>query len=444
MPNARAPLQAARELLAKGDAQAAYRELTSLFSSGPDPLAESGLLPAAIGVLADVARSFGDAALAGKLDACCAAPDDPRALYDVAYGLYEQRQFAAGAALLYRANALAPGQRAIVTELAGCLEHQLRYGEAALVVDLSGLATADPLCAYLSGFSHVMAGDLDAPRERVRVLASATDSNLVFMREALEGILSRADAVLGAGIALDDRALSAWQAVVSGTALLHSSPHGYPDPMRGRYAYVSDSPGLEREGLERLKAVLAARSALPERVVAAPGRASRILAAAASRLFGVPRADWSASDTAPGLFVVWSMEEIEDRSFLQGLHDHRAGQTLFVHASSWTEPFAYAPDVTTFLHQSVANPWTGGAMRFDQDTKQVVRAPPDERSDDEIVAEILAAPPSDPSTTSVAEVLAIVRALDGAPAARRGGLARTSGKRLHQRAGGPVPSNRFL
>jgi hypothetical protein len=100
--------------------------------------------------------------------------------------------------------------------------------------------------------------------------------------------------------------------------------------------------------------------------------------------------------------------------------------------------------VTTFLHQTVTCPWTGGAMRVDPETRQVVRAPPDPRGDDAIAAEIVAANIIDPSVSPLDDVLAIVRALQGLPPDRGPGLARTGGKRLHQRAGGPVPSNRFL
>jgi hypothetical protein len=443
MPTPEASLNDARDLFARGDAQGAYRQLSMLFTSGPDPLAAPGALGEAVALLANVARSFGDAALAGKLDACARRPEDPKALYDIAYDFYEQRQFAASSALLYRANALWPGQAPVVAELAGSLEHQLRYGEAALVVELSGL-TNEPVCAYLNGFYRLMTGDLDVPRERVHILASATEPTLVFMREALVGMLARADAVRAAGIALDDHALTAWQGVLSGSVLLHSSPHGYPDPMRGRYAYVSDSPALEREGLERLKAVLATRQELPKRVVAAPDRASRILATAAAALFDVPRTDWSASDVAPGLVVAWSLETVGDDEFVTAMHDHRAAQPLFVHASSWTEPFAYAPDVTTLLHQSVTNPWTGGAPHIDPQTNQVAASPPDERNEQVIAQEILVAEIAEPSTTALAEVVNLARALDTVPAPQRGGLGRASGKRLHQRAGGPVPSNKFL
>lgn len=442
--DARAAIQSARELHHSGGSQDAYRSLSVLFGRGPLPVEDVDLFIEALSLLADLSRAFGASQLEVKLEVCRAQPDDPKALYDAAYDLYEQGQFAVGSALLYRANWLAPGTRPIVTELAGCLEQQLRYGEAALMVDASGLAKTDPFCAYLSGFSWLMSGDLDVPRERLGVLVGVNDESIAFMRDALEGMLARADAVQGAGLALDDHALSAWQAVIDGTVLLHHSPHGHPDPMRGRYAFVADSAGLEREGLERLRAVLRARDSAPARIVNAPDRASRILATAASALMGVPRVDWTPAEAGSALVIAWSLETVENVDFLKAMHDHRPGQHLFAHASSWVDPFSYAPDVTTFLHQTVTSPWTGGAMKFDPDTKQVTRAAPDVRSDEVIAHEILAAQINDTSISTIEHVLAIARALDDTAPRHRSGLGRTSGKRLRQRAGGPVPSNRFL
>jgi hypothetical protein len=434
--NAKDSAREAREQLAGGKVQDALRTLTLLCSFSPDPLAAEGAVSEVAAVLADLARAFGDADLATKLAAVRATPADPNALYEAAYAFFEQRQFALASALLYRANVQAPGQTEIVSELATSLEHELRYREAALVVDTSGIAERDPLGAYLSGFHWMMVGDVDRARARLPTLAGAQDARIAFMRDALAGMVARADAVRGAGIALDDRALTAWQAVLSGTLLVHASPHGYPDPMRGRYAFVSDSPGLEHEGLERAKAVLDAMGKLPPRVVHAPDRASRILGLAAARLFGVPCEAFRAGDGGPALVVAWSLESAEDAGFLQAMHDHRPGQTLFVHASSWTEPFPYAPDVTTLLHQQVTNPWTGGALRVDPETKKVERAEADTRTDETIAREILGAAVGDPSKTRVEEVIAIARAIAAVPEGQRGGLGRSSGKRMHQRAGG--------
>lgn len=443
MTDALAKIAAARDQLARGAGADAYRALRGVFAAGPHPLSDTAIARSAISLLADLSRSFGATELADRLAACAAQPDDPNLLYQAGYDLYEQAQFEAAGALLFRANVLAPGQMAIVGELAGALEKQLRYGEAALVVDVSGLAESDPVATYLSGFSWLMAGDLDRPRERATQLVGIEDGPIPFMRGALEGMLTRADALTRAGIALDDRALTAWQAVISGSLLLHESPHGHDTPMRGRYAFVQDSAGLEREALERVVAVLTTSNARPTRVVAAPDRMSRILARAASQLLDAPYVEWAPNDLAPGLIVAWTMEAVEDPRFLQALHDHQPGQRLFVHAASWTEPFAYAADLTAVLHQQITAPWTGGALQVDPETRAMSHAPPDTRSDAEIGAHILTTPISDASVRELDVVISIARALAPLEEAKAAGLFRSRGKRLHQRAGGPVPSNRF-
>ncbi|HEU4532675.1 MAG TPA: hypothetical protein VFS00_01110, partial [Polyangiaceae bacterium] len=386
------------------------------------------------------ARAIAGPELADKVGRVAANPDDVQALYDAAYELYEQGLHAVAAALLMRANGLAPGQRPIVTELCACLEALLRYGEAALVVDVSGLAESDPLCAYLSGFSWLMVGDRERPRERLRQLAGASEGPIPFVREALAGMLARADA-LAAVSPLDERALSAWHLALNGTLLTHESPHGHEGPMHGRYAYVSDSPGLMREGLERLGAVLAGR--LPSRVVAAPDRASRILARAASELFGRPLEPWGGAAPSDALVVIWSFARLDDMEMAKALREHAPGQVLFVHASDWLRPFGYAPDVTTFLHQVVTHPYLGGALRVDPATQAVAPAEPDERDDDTLAREILAAPIGDPSASSLEHLLSLRDAVERVTEPHGAGLFRRSGLRTRERAGSPVPSARF-
>lgn len=437
------PLDEAADLHGQGDARGAYVALRSFFGAGPNPLADVAVARRATKLLADLTRSFGGQALAEKVARCAAAPDDADALFGAAYDLYEEGQFEAAGALLYRADAVVPGQVSIVSELAGCLEKQLRYGEAALVLDVAGVVEHSPICAYLSGFCWLMSGEIERARARLSLIEGEQPDQILFVRDALAGMVARADALRAAGIPLGEHTLTAWQAAIDGTLLLHESPHGHDEPMRGRYAFVQDSAALEREGLARLRTVLEALGRLPPRIVAAPERGARILAHAASRVFGVPREEFRPGDTAPGLFVAWTLETVEDATFLQALHDHHPGQRLFVHASGWVEPFPYAPDVTTILHQHVTSPWTGGALTVDPETRATSRAAPDARDDARIGEEIAADTSPHESVTTEDHVVAVARALagmdEGAP-----GFARAQGKRLHQRAGGPVRSNRFV
>ena len=199
------------------------------------------------------------------------------------------------AVLLLRANRLCPRTPLLVTELASALERMLSYGEAAHVVDASGLVARDPFCAYLSGFFWLMCGDRTKSRSALLspLLAGSVDARIVDVRDRLAAMLARADALAGAGI-LDDDALTAWQMALNGTLLLHESPHGFPEPMHGRYAYVSDNPRLLRWGIERLHDVLDGVDGIDvPRIVHAPDRASRILGTAVARRFGRPLVAWT-------------------------------------------------------------------------------------------------------------------------------------------------------
>jgi hypothetical protein len=265
----------------------------------------------------------------------------------------------------------------------------------------------------------------------------------VFQREMLRGMLARADAMTAAGISLGENALTAWQAAINGTVLLHESPHGYENPMHGRYAFVSDSAATQREGLERLKAVLAATNAAPARIVSAPGRESQLLGLAASRVLGAPVKRWESGAENGALVVAWTMESVPDDAMLRALSSHAPSTRLFVHASSWVEPFGYAPDVTTLLHQNITHPYTGGALRVDPTTQKVTPSEPDTRPDEVLVEEIVNAQISDESKTTLEHVLKVTKALGGVAAPHRAGLFAEAGRRLRQRAGGPVQSNRF-
>lgn len=433
------PRSLARSHLAAGDPKAAFLALRPAIEH---PLADDdpATVAASFATFADVARAIAGPELADKVARVAKNPDDVQALYDAAYALYEHNLHAVAAALLVRANKLAPGQRPIVTELCACLEAMLRYGEAALFLEGSGLIGRDPLCTYLSGFSWLMVGDRDKPRERLQQLAGVNEGSIPFVREALAGMLTRADA-LAAVSPLDERALSAWHLALNGSLLLHESPHGYDEPMHGRYAYVGDSPGVMREGLERLSAVLADR--VPSRVVAAPDRASRILGLAAAQRLGRPFEPWGGAAPSNALVVVWSFDQFDDVEVAKALREHAPGQVLFVHASDWVRPFGYAPDVTTFLYQTVTHPYLGGALRVDPETKKVAQAEPDGRDDETLAQEILAAPLEDASASSLEHVLALRDAVKRVAEPYEAGLFRQSGSRTRERAGSPVPSARF-
>jgi len=230
--------------------------------------------------------------------------------------------------------------------------------------------------------------------------------------------------------------------VLDGNVLLHESPFGYDEPMRGRYAFVADSPGHMREGIERLGVVLRVANRTMTRVVSAPDRASRVLGLAAAKILGLPFEEWTKEGKTHGLYVAWNLSTVEDGEFLAQAQHYAADRVLFAHAADWVDPFSFAPDVTTFLCQTVTHPYVGGAL-IAGEGGNVAPAPPDTRSDAELVAEIASTAVSEEGMTKLAQVEAIVSALMNVETEYATGLYRTSGVRLRQRAGSPVSSARF-
>jgi len=428
--------------LASGDARAAFLTLRPILDFPAAALADGAALARAMAGFSQIASAIAGSEFGATIDRVAHHPDDVQALYDAGYALYEQRLFGIAATLLARANDLAPGQPAIVTELSAALEARLDYATAALLIEASGLAEQDAMVAYLSGFNRIMVGDVDGARERLDQLGRVDDPEIAHVREALRGKVARALALREAGIDLDQNALTAWHAILNGTLLTHESPYGHDEPMHGRYGYISDTPALMREGIDHALAVLEDGGHRPPRIIAAPDRASSILARAFAQVSGLPCEAWSRSSGA-GLVVAWNLDAVEDRVFLAALQDHRPGQVLFAHATAWVDPFPYAPDITTFLAQTITHPYLGGGLRVDPETQQVVHTDPDTRDEDALGSEIAASAREPESAVPREVVLTIARVLGTLPASERIGLQRTTGQRLRQRAGSPIQSNRF-
>ncbi len=432
----------ALRLLAASDPAGAYRTFRAAVEH-PCALERSEDWALALGTLAELSRGLEAGQVAEKCAAAAEAPDDPERLYQAAYDLYEQSQYGVAASLLARANTLQPGQPKLVNELVSNLEALLRSAEAVAVLRASGVADRDPLSAYLLGFNALMAGDLGTPRTLLPGLLSAPNPQLVAMAQALEGMLARADAVRGAA-PLDDRDLRGWHLVLNGSVLLHRSPHGFDTPMRGRYAYVCDSYGLIREGIDRARLALRAAGLDVACVTCPPGRSHEVLAGAVAALWGVSQVPWAERGARlPCLVAAYDLDALGDMQTMQALRDHVPGQVLWAHASCWTNPFPFSPDLTTFLHQSNTAPWAEGRLQVDPGTKQVVRAPADEAPVADLVRRVVEAPPLADSLLDTDALEALVRAALDAPEPHRPGLLRTSGPRLRQRAGSPVPSARF-
>jgi tetratricopeptide (TPR) repeat protein len=432
----------ARALVAT-DARAAFGELRTALAYPAAP--EGALLHDALDVMREIAEELVGDHLAGVLAWARDHADDPEALYDAGYALYEQKLHDLAATLLARADRIAPGSPTVVTELSANLEALMLHRHAAEALRASGLVETEPMVAYLYGYNALMSGDVEAARPIGASLRALDDHSLAYMGSALAGMVARADAIRGAA-ALDRHDLAGWHLVVNGGVLLHLSPHGYEDAMRGRYAYVADTYARLHEGLDRLALVLSTAGIAPPRVFALPDRSSRVVALAAARILGVPCEPWPAGgDERAGVIVAYDLDRVGVPEVLEQLRDHRPGQVLFAHASCWTDPFPFTPDVTTFLYQaSPGAPWEGGHMRYDEARGGMAQSAPDDAPEEALAARIVEAAAADESVSSREQLAALVTAARGVGGDAAAGIYRSEGARLRQRAGSPVQSNRFL
>ncbi len=277
------------EALGKGDVQAAFAGLRMQLA-WPGTLAAPEQWEEALDLFARVADKMGDAALGSLLRDTSRTYNDPNALYDLGYQLLERGLADIGATVLARTNALAPGRPKVLGELAYSLGGIGQDEEVVrLLRKVPELTERDFVLSYLLSFHAIMTRDMDEARRRLpKLLAEARSpksSEFPAMAKAIEGMLARADAVRHA-TPLDEDDLRGWQFVVNGQFLLHLSPHG-EEVMRGRYAFLQDTPALCHEGIRRLAALFEALDVRPPRVFFLPNRASEALGRAAAKDLGV-------------------------------------------------------------------------------------------------------------------------------------------------------------
>lgn len=406
----------------------------------------------AFGLFAKIAEAKGAEELAKGAEEAAANPGHPRVLYELGYQLFEQKLFGFAAAVLARADAAQPGEEEIVTELALSLEAHGNSVEACRRLRASGLVESSWLCRYLLAFNSIMSADLAEARAQVPALLADPGDHLA-MAQRIEGMVARAAALEGL-MPLDADDLRGWHFAINGALLLHRSPHGFHQGMRGRYAYVQDSPQLARQGLRSLAAALEAMQLRPSRIYLLDDRESQILGLAAATLLELPAVPWHRDEEGqgapeePGLIVAYDLDSL-DGATLTSLRPHRPGQILFAHASSWTEPPPFTADLTTYLYQSNVSPW-GEQIFFDPASAAPRRAEPRQESAETLAAELLAAAAEDASgdddAPSPAEELEQLRTLAAAIApmpAHGPGATQRSGPRRRQWAESPVRSNRF-
>lgn len=430
----------ARGLLDAGEPQAAFQALRPALSH-PGSFDATGDFADALGLLAEVSMGLGVDPLVPHCRRAAAEPDDVDALHDLGFELIEVGLDDVAATVLARANQLAPGTHRVVTELVHALETEQRHPEACQVLRGSGLVEADGLCRYLLAFNLLMCGELDEPAALLPGLRELLPPERAAMGDRIAGMLARA-AALGDRSALDAGDLRGWHMVISGGLLTHLSPYG-SEVMRGRYAFVQDSAALLLEGARRLGAALDAAGMVPPEVLYLPSRSSEIAARVVAAQLGLPATPLDPTNPGrPGLVVSYDLRE-EEGEALVAMHPHRAGQVLFAHATSWTDPSPYTPDVTTFLYQSNVAPW-GEQLRVDPETREVAATAPSTASAAEAAAALLEEARGAPAELEDLPALeALVQGTVALGPADAPGMLRTEGPRRKLFLGGPVRSNRF-
>jgi hypothetical protein len=370
-------------------------------------------LEPAIARLAELARRRGAHQLADLADAAVRDPDSPDQLYELGYALIDAGAPAIAATVLWRCLALVPDSEEVVCELVSALESALAYADAfAILEHHAALRARSFLCRYLHAFNAAMAGRLDITRTTLAELAPDSPET-ERMTGVIELIMRRADRLAGA-LPLDGHDLRGWQYVLTGTFVLHQSPYGFEDDMRGRYAWLQDSLPRIATGLDRV-AELAEGAPC---VYAPPGRGHALVGEALATRLGIEVAPWPAVGVpAPGVIAVYDLADLAPPDVAR-IAERRPGQILFAHATPWTHDSPVAPDVTTLLYQAIVPPWADRADRELVDALVLgPRLPDDELATDE------------PHRWDAL----LARAWPPEP-----------GPRSRLWAGGPVPSNRFV
>ncbi|MGW2250521.1 hypothetical protein ACWCXH_10005 [Kitasatospora sp. NPDC001660] len=446
--------------LEAGDPHAVLRELRALADDVPAaqvaPLVQRLAADSGFDDLAEAAARLaaaGAGAGAGAGAAASTGAADPVTLYKYGYACVERGVAFLAAPALVEALRLAtaevregektkrglfgrskprPDNRLpILDELVSALEDEERHADAA-----SALRGHEPILRdwperYLLAYNALMAGDRITARATLDRLG-APDDRWRPAADRVRRALGRADAVEAAALTaapLSHQDLRGWHFALTGGLLATLSPYGFTAGMTGRYAFLQDSYGLCRHGLERLRLILDAAGARPRSVSLLPGRADRALGLAAAELLGLPAQPYRPG-TEDTVVIAYDLSDADGigPDTLTALRTRSAGEVLYEHATCWTDTPPVTADVSGLLGQTVAPPW------------RMLGEEPDGRPAEELAAEILAADPaqddgdgetpSDPDDVPAAFARAV----------RERWL---HGQRDRCRTSGPVPSSRF-
>lgn len=424
---------AARTLHESGEHLKAFKELKQVMEY-PGQMHGDGEWALGWNLLGSIAGAMGFEKLSHLAIRAADFPDDPKVLYNLGYELVEVHLPKIAATPLNQAHLMCPQNEAILSELSTAFENAGCYDLAYMNLSCcEEIIKESFMCRYLLAFNAIMTGRLEECRKAAKSLEDPPDSNYHFMRDRILQFIQRADTVASLS-GLDQQDLRGWHYVLSGSVLLHLSPHGFEEAMRGRYAYVQDSFALLRLGMERVRASLQTWGEEVEQVVYFSNRNSEILARAYGALENLPVVSWKeVPPESPGLYVAYDLKD-SSSEFLQFIHHRRPGQWLWAHALQWTEDFPLTADFHTYLYQHKVAPWCADSLQVDPETGEMTCMARPEAVVEVLVKSILEAEIEHNEVDEMENFLAFIQAVGPLP---------QNCCREKYFQGSPVQSNRF-
>ena len=434
----------ALDLLAAGDARGAFNEFRwQLEYPGK---VEPREFADALTTLAQISAKITGPDWAAHIHRAARRPNDVQALFDCGFQLIEQSLHGIAATVLLRAHKLDPAAEGVLSELSIALEGAGLNADACRILrGAPHLLRESSTCRYLLAFNTLMTGDIEGARREIeRVRVPAGDENAANMVANVRDMLARTDAIRDV-TPLTDTDLRGWHAVVTGSLLLHLSPFGMDEGMRGRYAFTSDSESRVLEGINRLAAALDAWEKRPPRVLMLTGRESEALALAAAEVLGVAVERFPLHKHEEGLVVAYDLAS-QPMEVLDVLVQHRTNRLLWSHATEWTSEGPFASDATTYLYQINHTPWQAGRLRMDAEAGETVKEPEVPGTPRELADAVLNAECDLEAMSDLDTLTNLARAMRRVPSDNPAAFSafRTIGPRLRQRPDSPVKSSRFL
>lgn len=193
-----------------------------------------------------------------------------------------------------------------------------------------------------------------------------------------------------------ERHIRDWQFIQYGGAVLDYFDDAETTALEvagGRYVGAFGSNDDIRRVLEKLRRFLTTLERLPDRVYGMEDRDSEIIGRTIASLLGKEFRTFSEGEETSNALVVAA-----DNSAFNGFTDLftvRPGQTVFAFNLNWLQHGMIAPDVTGLMSQFYTFPWNGGVMGGIDDENQIVRSAPDERSPQEIAADLVQIAPGE-------------------------------------------------